>query len=140
MPAAAALRSGLYDRVLWQATSALEAAEIESFLRSHSHDASRIAIASDLPNRDWFAASSRIDAARATKVAPTKFLFLSRICRKKNLEFALDALASLSAPAELHIYEKGPHGLGLGKGGFAFASWPERCAAWMRARQILNKK
>jgi glycosyltransferase involved in cell wall biosynthesis len=33
-----------------------------------------------------------------------KFLFLSRIGPMKNLQFALDALASLSAPAELHIY------------------------------------
>jgi acetyl esterase/lipase len=50
------------------------------------------------------------------------------------------ALRKAGVPAELHVYEKGPHGLGLGRAGFAFASWPERCAAWLAARQILGKK
>lgn len=40
-------------------------------------------------------------------------------------------------PAELHIYEKGQHGLGLGRPGFAFSDWPSRCEAWLRTRNVL---
>ena len=101
--AAAALRTGFYDRLLWHATSSPESAAIESFLRAHARQKPQIAIAPDLPNRAWFAPDANA-AARAPKSAPVKFLFLSRICRMKNLQFILDALASLSAPAELHIY------------------------------------
>ena len=40
-------------------------------------------------------------------------------------------------PAELHIYEKGRHGLGLGTRGTAFADWPNRCEAWLQTRGLL---
>jgi hypothetical protein len=50
------------------------------------------------------------------------------------------ALRKAKVPAELHVYEKGQHGLGLGTGrDLTFASWPERCAAWMRERGLLRK-
>jgi acetyl esterase/lipase len=50
------------------------------------------------------------------------------------------ALRKAGVPAELHVYEKGPHGLGMGRAGFAFSSWPERCVAWMQARKLLGGK
>ena len=40
-------------------------------------------------------------------------------------------------PAELHIYEKGQHGLGLGPSNVAFSDWPARCQAWLRVRGVL---
>jgi acetyl esterase/lipase len=40
-------------------------------------------------------------------------------------------------PAELHIYEKGQHGLGLGTPKVAFSDWPNRCEAWLRVRGVL---
>jgi acetyl esterase/lipase len=49
------------------------------------------------------------------------------------------ALHKAGVPAEIHIYEKGRHGLGLGKKGSAFASWPRRCADWLRVRKVLKK-
>jgi acetyl esterase/lipase len=51
------------------------------------------------------------------------------------------ALRKAKVPAEMHIYEKGNHGLGLGTAkGLPFASWPERCAAWMNGRGVLARK
>jgi acetyl esterase/lipase len=50
------------------------------------------------------------------------------------------ALHKAKVPAELHIFEKGRHGLGLGPRDMAFSQWPALCAAWMRQRQILGKK
>jgi acetyl esterase/lipase len=50
------------------------------------------------------------------------------------------ALSKHKVPAELHIYEKGRHGLGLGPRDLPYASWPDRCMAWMQSRGLLNKK
>lgn len=52
------------------------------------------------------------------------------------------ALAKHKIPAEMHIYEKGRHGLGLARKEnereLAFASWPDRCLAWMKGRGLLT--
>jgi acetyl esterase/lipase len=61
-------------------------------------------------------------------VPPENSILFYQACRKAKV------------PAEMHIYEKGKHGLGLGQPGSAFASWPDRCAAWLQARKILEKK
>lgn len=50
------------------------------------------------------------------------------------------ALVKNKVPAELHIYEKGQHGLGLGPKDLPYASWPDRCIAWMKARRLLEEK
>ncbi len=50
------------------------------------------------------------------------------------------ALVKNKVPAELHIYEKGRHGLGLGPKELPFASWPERCIAWLESRGVLTRK
>jgi hypothetical protein len=47
------------------------------------------------------------------------------------------ALQKNKVPAELHIYEKGNHGLGMGPANLPFSSWPGRCEAWLRARGLL---
>jgi acetyl esterase/lipase len=44
------------------------------------------------------------------------------------------ALRKHGVPAELHIYEKGPHGVGLAWSDVALASWPGRLADWLRNR------
>jgi acetyl esterase/lipase len=49
------------------------------------------------------------------------------------------ALRQANVPAELHIYEKGRHGLGLGPKELPFSSWPERCIAWLQGRKLLNQ-
>jgi acetyl esterase/lipase len=50
------------------------------------------------------------------------------------------ALQKARVPAELHIYDKGPHGLGLGPKDLPFSSWPGRCQAWLNSRGMLTKK
>jgi acetyl esterase/lipase len=51
-----------------------------------------------------------------------------------------EALIKNKVPAELHIYEKGPHGLGMDRRpDLPFSSWPKRCAAWLDGRGILAK-
>jgi acetyl esterase/lipase len=48
------------------------------------------------------------------------------------------ALRKAGVPAELHIYENGPHGVGLAPTDATLSSWPARLEAWLRGRGLLN--
>ena len=50
------------------------------------------------------------------------------------------ALRRAKVPAEMHLYQKGQHGFGLGKQVGPASSWPIRCAEWMRGLGILPAK
>lgn len=49
------------------------------------------------------------------------------------------AMRKAGVPCELHMFEKGRHGLGLGMGDPAFSEWPKLCEIWFRQRGILPK-
>ena len=46
----------------------------------------------------------------------------------ENSPLFYQALRKKQVPAELHIYEKGPHGVGLGVGRGAMSAWPGQLA------------
>ncbi|HSU68669.1 MAG TPA: alpha/beta hydrolase [Tepidisphaeraceae bacterium] len=48
------------------------------------------------------------------------------------------ALKHAGVPAELHMYTKGGHGFGIKPTGKPSATWPDRCAEWMRSEGILK--
>jgi acetyl esterase/lipase len=50
------------------------------------------------------------------------------------------ALRKAKVPAELHVYEKGRHGLGLAAKQPGADTWPASAIAWMRARGLLGAK
>jgi acetyl esterase/lipase len=66
---------------------------------------------------------------------------------ENSLAFAT-ALRKNEVPFELHVFEKGTHGLGLGRGtkrfGIApeptFEAWPPLCATWLKSRGFLDKR
>ncbi len=47
------------------------------------------------------------------------------------------ALIAHKVPAELHIFEKGRHGVGLGKDVPGTDAWPAACLAWLRGRGVI---
>lgn len=49
------------------------------------------------------------------------------------------ALRKAKVPAELHIYEKGPHGVGLAPKDPILGTWPERLHGWLETRGLLKK-
>ncbi len=49
------------------------------------------------------------------------------------------ALHKANVPTELHIYEKGPHGLGLAPNQAGMKNWPATCADWLKAHGFLGK-
>ena len=78
---------------------------------------------------------------QVTKDTPPTFLVHTSEdsgVRPENSVLFYLALKTNNVPVELHIYEKGRHGLGLGEKDTPFASWPDRCIAWMKGRGFLD--
>ncbi|MDR3636311.1 MAG: alpha/beta hydrolase [Isosphaeraceae bacterium] len=49
------------------------------------------------------------------------------------------ALKRAGVPAELHVYATGGHGFGLRPSEDPCSQWPERCAAWLKSRGLLDR-
>jgi acetyl esterase/lipase len=49
------------------------------------------------------------------------------------------ALRKAKVPAEMHIYENGPHGVGLAMKDPILRTWSERLADWLKVRGVLPK-
>jgi acetyl esterase/lipase len=58
----------------------------------------------------------------------------------ENAILFYSALKKAKVPAELHIYEKGPHGVGLAQKVPAASSWPDRLADWLKGRGLLQRE
>src|SRR5262245_30291030 len=91
-----AKRMRLFDGILWQASSPLEAADILNTVGSSA----RLKVAGDL----FTQLSPRNESRPAKRSGSARFVFLSRIDRKKNLDFALRLLASLDGDVSFDIY------------------------------------
>jgi acetyl esterase/lipase len=48
------------------------------------------------------------------------------------------ALRRAGVPAELHLYQEGPHGIGLKPGYGPISDWAVRCAEWMKQRGLIR--
>jgi acetyl esterase/lipase len=71
---------------------------------------------------------------------PPTFLMAASDDNAVSPECALNfysALLKAGVPAELHIYESGGHGFGLGSTNPRVSSWSQRMAEWMRDRGLL---
>jgi acetyl esterase/lipase len=49
----------------------------------------------------------------------------------------MEALLRNRVPVELHVYERGGHGYGLGRGNGTETTWPEACVRWLHARGLI---
>lgn len=56
---------------------------------------------------------------------------------ENSIEYAL-ALKKNEIPCELHIYEQGGHGYGLGKYGGTVSTWSEASGKWLKTRGLVN--
>jgi acetyl esterase/lipase len=55
---------------------------------------------------------------------------------QNSIDYAL-ALQKHHVPCELHVYQSGGHGYGLGRSGNTESSWPDACRKWLEARGLL---
>ena len=84
---------------------------------------------------------------QVTKDTPPVFIFHTSadtaVLPENATRFYL-ACKAAKVPVELHIYEKGKHGVGLGTdpkwtgGEKSVATWPDRLTDWMTARELLK--
>jgi acetyl esterase/lipase len=85
---------------------------------------------------------------QVTKDTPPTFIFHTSadtaVLPENAVRFYL-ACKKAGVPVELHMYEKGRHGVGLGRdpkwtgGEQSLAGWPDRLADWMKSRGLLTK-
>jgi acetyl esterase/lipase len=78
---------------------------------------------------------------QVTAQTPPTFLFHttsdSTVPVENSVQFYM-ALRKAGVPAEMHIYERGPHGVGLAPTDAVLSTWMARLADWLRVRGLLN--
>jgi acetyl esterase/lipase len=112
-----------------------------SFAESFTHKGSRRNLLGSNPQRKLVENLS--NERQVTAKTPPTFLVHANDDKgvpPENSIFFYLALRKAKVPAEMHIYENGRHGFGLGKKHGAVSSWPLRCEDWMRGRGLLDKK
>jgi acetyl esterase/lipase len=113
----------------------------------YAHRGSRRNLLGDNP--DPKLVESLCNDKQVTPQTPPTFLFHTNedtgVPPENSILFYL-ALRKAKVPAELHIYEKGRHGVGLADGKNrapndpVLTTWKERLADWLKGRGLLDKK
>jgi acetyl esterase/lipase len=79
---------------------------------------------------------------QVTAKTPPTFLFHTNedngVVPENSILFYM-ALRKAKVPAELHIYEKGKHGVGLAPGDPVLSGWSTCLAGWLKTRGLLTK-
>jgi acetyl esterase/lipase len=104
-----------------------------------THEGSRRNVLGDNPNAD---SARRLSGELAvTKQTPPTFLFHTAdddaVPVENSVHYFL-ALRQAGVPAEMHIFEKGPHGVGLANDNDALSPWSILLASWMRHRGLIK--
>jgi acetyl esterase/lipase len=102
-----------------------------------THKGSRLNLLGENPQRELIDKFS--NELRVTPATPPTFIVHAAddlsVPAENSLNYFL-ALRNNHVPAELHIYEKGGHGFGLGIEG-QDAYWPVACATWLKVNAYL---
>jgi acetyl esterase/lipase len=104
-----------------------------SFITPYAHKGSMRNLLGDNPDPQL--AASLSNETQVTPQTPPTFLFHtnsdSGVPAENSVLFYL-ALRKAGVPAEIHIYERGEHGVGLAPFDPILSSWPRRLEAWMK--------
>jgi acetyl esterase/lipase len=104
-----------------------------SFITPYAHRGSMRNLLGDNPDPQL--AASLSNETQVTLQTPPTFLFHtnsdSGVPAENSVLFYL-ALRKAGVPAEIHIYERGEHGVGLAPFDPVLSSWPRRLEAWMK--------
>jgi acetyl esterase/lipase len=114
----------------------------------YGHTGSLKNLLGDDPPRDLVESLS--NELQVTKDTPPTFLAHTNedtgVPPENSLLFAM-AMRKAKVPVELHLFEKGQHGLGLGTGwakrniapNESFQAWPKLCATWLKGQGFLTR-
>jgi acetyl esterase/lipase len=113
---------------------------VVSFTAPYAHHGSAQALLGDSPDPKLLEDLS--NESRVTPQTPPTFLFSTSgdtaVPSENSVAFYL-ALHKAHVPAELHIFQKGPHGVGLALGDPALGEWPKLLITWLRGLALLEK-
>ncbi len=104
-----------------------------------THGGSKRALLGDSP--DPTLAQTLSGERRVTKDTPPTFIFQTNedtvVPAENSLHYFL-ALRKAGVAAELHVFETGPHGVGLALDNPALAPWSTLLASWLRGRSVIK--
>lgn len=112
----AARAMGLYNDLIWQASSEMEEGDIHGLFGRKASVHIALNLASPVTD------TPMLVTAHGKRPGRLKAVFISRVCHSKNLDGALQMLHGLSGEVELHVY--GPK---------------EDPAYWQRCRQLIDR-
>jgi acetyl esterase/lipase len=104
-----------------------------------THAGSRQNLLGEHPSTELIEALS--DEKQVTAQTPPCFIWSTSEDKTVPVENSLmfaDALRRAGVPFDLHIFEKGPHGLGMGRPGHPAPPWTDPLLFWMRQRQFVK--
>lgn len=111
-----------------------------SLTEAYTHEGSRQRLLGDDPSAELLQLLSPDEQVSAR--TPPTFLFSTDadtgVPAENSVAFYL-ALRDADVPAELHVYERGPHGVGMAAGDFALSSWMDRLADWLALHGWLDR-
>ncbi len=110
-----------------------------SFTESFGHSGSKRNLLG--PNPDPKLVENLSNEKQVTAETPPTFLFHTGADAGVPVENSLafyQALRKAKVPAELHIYQDGPHGVGLAPGRPGLSTWKERLADWLKNSGFLS--
>ena len=111
-----------------------------TLIQPYTHQGSKNALLG--PNPDPKLVEDLSNELRVTAQTPPTFLFSTTadttVPVQNSISFYL-ALKQAGVPAELHVFEKGPHGVGPDLGDPALGEWPVLLTNWLRGRGLLTR-
>ena len=127
------------DRVSSRPDVAVPCYPVISMIESYGHKGSRKNLLGPNDNDDL--ARQVSTETRVTDNTPPCFIFQTDedtvVPAENAIHFYL-ALRQHKVPAELHLYQPGPHGVGLMQGDPVLGTWPQHLAAWLRNRGFMS--
>ncbi len=87
--------------------------------------------------------ASLCNQTQVTARTPPTFLFhtgADTAVPSENSIMFYEAMRKAKVPGEMHIYQDGPHGVGLARNHPVLSTWPECLATWLEERGVLKKK
>ena len=127
------------DRVSCRPDFMVLAYPVVTMLPPYVHKGSRRALLGDHPDPKLVRYLS--NELQVTSETPPTFLFSTdadtTVPCENSIQFFL-ALRQNHVPAEMHIFEPGPHGVGLAPTRAALSIWPTLLANWFRTRGLLK--
>ena len=109
-----------------------------SMTEAWTHAGSRTALLG--ANPDPALAQSLSGERSVIQTTPPTFLFQTNedtTVPAENATYYYLALRRAGVPAELHIFERGPHGVGLANSDAALSEWSKLLANWLRVRNFI---